>query len=105
MKQHFNPIRGRQGEFRVALNLSELGERAWELLSFSQQLGFEKPQFATDQAQVWAIILQQFERYDADLMMVVDPWDEQLYQLQQAVGEDSTSLVILHNFAAYLEVA
>jgi hypothetical protein len=51
----FNPIRGDRGEFRVCLNVSELGdplrggsaERAWDILAVSQSLGFEKPQFRT----------------------------------------------------------
>jgi hypothetical protein len=47
VKEQFDPIRGKRGEFRVALNLSELGERAWEILSLAQELGFEQPQFRT----------------------------------------------------------
>jgi hypothetical protein len=106
MKEVFNPIRAQRGEFRVALNLTELGEQAWDVLSRSQQLGFAQPQFASHKNTVWAIILQQFHRYDADPSTVVDPWDQQLYELWQTVGENETDkLVILHNFAAYFEVA
>ena len=47
MNEQFDPIRGRRGEFRLALNLTELSDRAWELLALSQTLGFETPQFKT----------------------------------------------------------
>ena len=109
MKPSFNPIRGDRGEFRVCLNVSELGERAWDILAVSQELGFEKPQFKTHIRQsgtveVWAVLLQQFHRYDADTRLVVDVWDEPIDQLRQAIGQDNEfSLVVLYNFAEYLE--
>jgi hypothetical protein len=121
----FHPIRGDRGEFRVCLNLSELGdslrdggaERAWDILAVSQDLGFEKPQFKTHirhsgAVEVWAVLLQQFHRYDADTRLVVDLWDEPIDQLRQAIsqregfanGQDNEfSLVVLYNFAEYLE--
>jgi hypothetical protein len=102
MKGSFDPIRGERGEFRVALNLTALGARAWEVLSLSQQLNFEQPHFVSHKDEVWAIVLQQFHRYDADPLTVVDPWDEQMHDLWQAVGEDPLSkLMIIHNFEAY----
>ena len=97
------------GEFRVALNLTELGDRAWDILSLSQELGFEKPQFATHirhsgTVEVWAMILQQFHHYDAETRVIVDPWDEELDHLRQLIGSDNEfSLVVLYNFAEYLE--
>lgn len=124
MKETFNPIKGKRGEFRISLNLTELGdslsfgtlrerdggaERAWDILALSQQLGFEKPHFATHvrhsgAVEVWAVILQQFHRYDADTRLVVDVWDGPLDQLRQAIGADNEfSLVVLYNFAEYLE--
>ncbi|MBW4621191.1 MAG: hypothetical protein KME17_17765 [Cyanosarcina radialis HA8281-LM2] len=109
MKETFNPIKGKRGEFRVALNITELGDRAWDLLSLSQQLGFEKPQFATHiwhsgAVEVWAVILQQFHQYDADSSLVVDVWDDRLDQLRQAIGPDNEfSLMVLCNLAEYLE--
>lgn len=109
MKESFNPIRGDRGEFRVAMNLTELGDRAWDILALSQQLGFERPRFASHPRQsgateVWAVILQQFHRYDADTRLVVDVWDEPIDQLRQAIGVDSEfSLIVLYNFAEYLE--
>jgi hypothetical protein len=117
MKETFNPIKGKRGEFRVSLNLTELGdslrdggaECAWDILALSQQLGFEKPYFATHirhsgAIEVWAVILQQFHHYDADTRLVVDVWDEPLDQLRQAIGVDNEfNLVVLYNFAEYLE--
>jgi hypothetical protein len=117
MKETFNPIKGKRGEFRIALNLIELGdplrggsaERAWDILALSQQLGFDKPQFATHvrhsgTVEVWAILLQQFHRYEADTRLIVDEWDEPLDQLRQAIGVDHEfSLIVLCNFAEYLE--
>lgn len=109
MKEQFNPIKGKRGEFRVALNLSELGDRAWEILSFSQELGFEQPQFKphvrhSGYVEVWAVLLQQFHRYDANTNAVVDPWDDSIDLLRQAVGPNNEfSLTVLCNFADYLE--
>jgi len=111
MKEQFDPIKGQRGEFRVALNLSELGDRAWEILSLSQSLGFPPPQFRSyarlsGVTEFWAVILQQFHRYDVDPRTVVEPWDDQMRQLWQEIGEDAhLKIVILHNFAEYLEPA
>lgn len=101
-KTEFDPIRGRQGEFRIALNLTMLGDRAWDILSLSQTLGFDQPQFKQSKGEVWAIILQQFHSYHADPLTVVEPWDEQMHELWQAVGDEPLSkLMIIHNFEAY----
>lgn len=109
MKETFNPIKGKPGEFRVSLNLTELGDRAWRILALSQQLGFETPRFETHArhsgaVEVWAVILQQFHRYNADTRLIVDIWDDQLDQLRQEIGEDNEfSLIVLYNFAEYME--
>jgi hypothetical protein len=90
----FNPLKTEPGEFRVALLLSELGDNALEVLKLSETLGFDKPRFVTHIRQsgvveVWAILLQQFHRYDSDPRLVVDSWDEQLEQLWQACEPDA----------------
>lgn len=109
MKEEFDPIRGRRGELRLSLNLSEMGDRAWELLSLSQTLGFETPQFktrvrASGAVEVWAVILQQLHPYDADSSVVVDPWDDQIDQLRTAIGESHHfDLIMLCNLRDYLE--
>ena len=108
MKEQFDPIRGKRGEFRVALNLSELGERAWEILSLSQELGFEQPQFKTHTrhsgyTEVWAVLLQQLHPYDANTDVVVDAWDDQLDDLRKAIGQgNELVLIVLCNFEEYL---
>lgn len=94
MKENFNPLKTERGEFRVALNVTALSDRAWEVLSLSQQLGFEVPQFKsytdrTGYTEVWAVILQQEHRYDADPRIVVDSWDDQLHELWQACEPDA----------------
>ena len=109
MNEQFDPIRGRRGEFRLALNLTELSDRAWELLALSQTLGFETPQFKTcirpsGVVEVWAVILQQIHRYDADSSVVVDPWDEQIDQLRTVIGDSHHfDLIMLCNLQAHLE--
>lgn len=109
MKNQFNPIKGKPGEFRIALNLSELGDRAWEMLARSQALGFEQPQFKTrirhsGVAEVWAVILEQVHSYDADTRIVVDEWDAPIDSLRQAIGEGNEfNLIMLCNFREYLE--
>jgi hypothetical protein len=110
MKELFNPIRGQRGEFRVALNLSELGERAWELLSLAQGLGFETPQFktytrASGIVEIWAVLLQQFHSYEAFIEPIVSEWDDAIDQMHQAIGRDSyLHLIVLCNFREYLEL-
>ena len=111
MKESFNPIKGKAGEFRIALNLTDLGDQAWEILSLSQQLGFQMPQFVTHTrhsgaVEVWGVILQQFHSYDINTNAVVDIWDTQIDELRKAIGPDHEfSLVMLCNFADYLEEA
>lgn len=108
-KATFDPIRGSRGEFRVALNVSELGDRAFELLAISQEVGFDKPKFATytrhsGVTEIWAILLQQFHDYYADSTPVIDPWDKSIDALRTAIGEGNEfNLVTLFNFAEYLE--
>jgi hypothetical protein len=103
MKHQFDPLRSQPGEFRVALCLSQLGELAFEVLKLAESLGFESPKFISDSSgEVWAIVLQQFSRYDADPRVVVDPWDERLSQLWQVCEPDAElKLLISHNFEAY----
>ena len=103
MKYQFEPLRSQPGEFRVALCLSQLRESAFEVLKLAESLGFESPKFISDSSgEVWAIVLQQFHRYDADPRVVVDPWDEQLLQIWQACEPDAElKLLISHNFEAY----
>jgi hypothetical protein len=103
MKQLFEPLRSQPGEFRVGLCLSQLGESAFEVLKLTESLGFESPKFISDSSgEVWAIVLQQFHRYDADPRIVIDPWDGQLSRIWQACEPDAElKLLISHNFEAY----
>ncbi|BAU15931.1 hypothetical protein LEP3755_64970 (plasmid) [Leptolyngbya sp. NIES-3755] len=103
MSDQFEPLRSQPGEFRVALCLTQLGDRAFEVLKLSESLGFDAPRFISDSAgDVWAIVLQQFHAYEADPLIVVDPWDDQLSQLWQACEPDAElAIVISHNFEAY----
>lgn len=103
MKTTFNPIRTTPGLFRVALNISELGDRAWEILALSQTLGFDPPKFEThvrpsEIVEIWAVVLEQIHSFDADPMTVIDPWDEQMWELSQACGDDPhTKMMITNN--------
>lgn len=103
MSEQFNPLRTQPGEFRVAICLTQLEDRAFEVLKRSESLGFDVPRCTSDAAgAVWAIVLQQFHAYEADPMVVVDPWDEQLSQLWQACEPDAElAIVISHNLEAY----
>jgi hypothetical protein len=109
MKDSFNPIKGQRGEFRVALNLTELGDRAWEVLAQSREFGFHPPQFQahirdSGAVEIWAILLQQFHRYDAFTDPILSEWDEPIEHLHQSIGRDShLSLIVLCNFREYLE--
>lgn len=48
------------------------------------------------------MILHQFHRYDADTRLIVNPWDEALDRLRQAIKTESEfSKVVLYNFAEY----
>lgn len=103
MKRTFEPLRSQAGEFRVALCLEDLGDRAFEVLKLAESLGFDSPRFVSDKSgSVWAIVLQQFHRYDADPMVIVDPWEESLRQLWSACEPDAEIKVLIsHNFEAY----
>lgn len=102
-KKLFEPLRSQPGEFRVAICLEQLGERAFEILKIAESLNFDAPKFVSDKTgEVWAIVLQQFHPYDADPAVVVDPWDDSLHELWQACEPDAElKLVISHNFEAY----
>lgn len=103
MKSQFDPLRSQPGEFRVALCLSDLEERAFEVLKLSESLGFETPKIVTDRAgNVWAIVLHQFHSYDADPQAVVEPWDTQMHELWTACEPKAElKVMISHNFEAY----
>jgi hypothetical protein len=108
-KTPFEPLRGKPGEFRVALNISEMGDRAFDVLALSQELGFDKPQFTahirrSGVVEVWAVLLQQFHDYHANSSAIVDPWDEPIDALRNAIGDDHHfNLITLFNFSEYLE--
>jgi hypothetical protein len=103
MTERFDPLRSEPGEFRVSLCLTQLGDRAMEVLKQAELLEFDSPKFVSDAMEnVWAIVLQQFHAYEADPMMIVDPWDEQLSELWQACEPDAElAIVINHKFEAY----
>jgi hypothetical protein len=94
MKNTFDPLKTKRGTFRVALNLTALGERAWEVLQKSQELEFDMPRFETFQdgtgfIESWAVILEEHHRFDADPRLVVDARDEQLHELWQLCEPDA----------------
>ncbi|MCY7285050.1 MAG: hypothetical protein LH679_16845 [Cyanobacteria bacterium CAN_BIN43] len=106
-KTTFNPLRSVPGEFRVALCLTNLGEKALDVLKLAESLEFEAPKFTSDSSgNVWAIVLQQFHRYDSDPMVVVEPWDQQMSELWQACEPDAgANILISNNFEAYRHIA
>lgn len=103
MSERFDPLKSQGGEFRVALCVSQLGDRAFEVLKLAESLGFNAPKFTSDAVgDVWAIVLQQFHAYDADPMVIVDPWDDQLSELWQACEPDAELVIVIsHQFEAY----
>ena len=103
MSEQFNPLKSQAGEFRVALCLTQLGDRAFEVLKLTEFLGFDAPKFTSDAAgDIWAIVLQQFHAYEADPRVIIDPWDDQLSDLWQACEPDAElAVVISHKFEAY----
>jgi hypothetical protein len=109
MAKSFNPIAGRKGEFRISLNLTELGDRAWDILALSQTLEFGAPKFRTSPSfsgavEVWAIICEEMHKYDADTYLILQRWDDKIDQLRNAIGQDEhLSLIVLCNFAEYIE--
>ena len=108
MKLQFDPLRSQLGEFRVAICLSDLEERAFEVLKLAETLGFDSPKFVTDRANnVWAIVLNQFHSYHADPHAVVEPYDSQMHELWLACEPHAElKMIIHHNFEAYVsEVA
>jgi hypothetical protein len=81
----FEPLRSLPGELRVALCLTDLEEKSLDILKLADSLGFESPQFMSDEiGKVWAIILQQFHSYEDDPQIVVNEWDDQIRQIWEA---------------------
>lgn len=107
MKSQFEPLRSQPGEFRVAVCLTDLEERAFEVLKLAEALGFESPKFVTDRdGDVWAIVLNQFHSYHADPQAVVEPWDSQMHELWQACEPQAElKMIISHNLEAYVSEA
>lgn len=103
MSERFDPLKSQAGEFRVALCVSQLGDRALEVLKLAESLGFDTPKFTSDaMGDVWAIVLQQFHAYDADPMVIVDPWDDQLSELWQACEPNAELVIVIsHQFEVY----
>ncbi len=94
----FNPIKLEKGEFRVCLNLTALGERAWDALDIAKQLGFPKPRFHGYQrgavAESWAVLIQEFhspaEPFEAALM----PWNDLLDDLAATLSDPNHELLV-----------
>ncbi len=103
MKLQFDPLRSQPGEFRVALSLTDLQEKAFEILKLAETLGFNSPKFVSDrEGNVWAIVLEQFHRYDADPRVVVEAWDSQMHDLWKACEPNAElKMLIHHNLEAY----
>jgi hypothetical protein len=94
----FNPIKLEKGEFRVCLNLTSLGEQAWDALDRAKQLGFPKPRFQGYQrgevSETWAILVQEFHDPTAALETVLSPWNDRLDQLVADLPHPDRDLLI-----------
>jgi hypothetical protein len=103
----FDPHDCKVGAYQVSLNLTELGDRAWEILKLAEQLEFQPPQFKTCPrfsgfVEVWAVILQQQHDDKASPDAVLGRWDEQVLELWKAIGQDSQfALVEAYSFEEY----
>lgn len=84
LKLTFHPIIVAPGTFRVSLCLSKLGDRAWGVLSLSQTLGFDLPEFASYDGEAWAIVLMQQHAFEAASETILESWDDKLRQLWEA---------------------
>jgi len=104
----FNPLRVDKGEFRISLNLTALGDSAWDILSQAQAIGFPKPTFQSFQSgessQVWAVIVQESGRYDHDsLESLLERWEPLIDRLD--LGDRNETLLIAGRFKQDLVAA
>lgn len=104
----FNPIRVDKGEFRISLNLTALGDSAWDVLSQAQAIGFPKPAFQSFQSgnssEVWAVLVQESGSYDHDSVeSLLARWEPMLDQLD--LGDRNETLLIAGRFQQDLVAA
>jgi hypothetical protein len=94
----FNPVKLEKGEFRICLNLTNLGEQAWDALDQAKHLGFPKPRFHGYQrgavAETWAILVQEFHDPTMDFEAVLQPWNDRLDQLTSLLPNLDRDLLI-----------
>jgi hypothetical protein len=85
----FNPILLERGQLRVALNLTVLGEKAWDALTLASRLGLPQPQFrafmSDKGSEVWAVLIDETHSYDADRDTIMEPWESAVDALTEAL--------------------
>lgn len=97
--QTFNPIRLEQGEMRISLNVSALGEQGYDALLLVQDLGFPPVRLHKTGNSIWAVILQTSNDFENDsLDDLLLPWDESLDKLREAISNPDTTLIIAGRF-------
>lgn len=108
----FEINRVQKGEYRIYLNLTLLGDKAFEILQLAASLGFDKPEFVTDptysggalDGHVFAILFREFHQYEDDPDILFAHLDEKQYQLWEACEPDAClKLTISSRFAKRLE--
>lgn len=89
--QPFQVNRIQEGEYRIYLDLTNLGDKAFEVLQLAATLGFDKPEFVTDtthtgglHGHVFAVLLREFHSSENDPGALYDHLEEQKYELWEA---------------------
>ncbi|OLP17450.1 hypothetical protein BST81_16810 [Leptolyngbya sp. 'hensonii'] len=95
----FNPIRLEEGQFRIALDLTSLGEQAWEVLKTAEHLGFPSPRFRQGEKFMWAVLVEEQHDFTTDCIEdVLAEWDEKVDQLRDSMGELENNLLVAGRF-------
>jgi hypothetical protein len=97
----FNPLRIAKGEFCISLNLTALGDAAWDVLAQAKAIGFPKPTFQSFQssegAQVWAVLVEEHRDFERDsIAVLLERWEPMLDQLD--LGDRNVTLLIVGRF-------
>lgn len=108
----FEINRTQKGEYRIYLDLTKLGDKAFEVLQLAASLGFDKPEFVTDptysggdlDGHVFAILFREFHSYEADPEVLFEYLEDKKIDLWEACEPDAhLKFHVSYRFAKRLE--
>lgn len=97
--QTFSPVQLSQGQFRIALNLTELGTSNPDILLLAQELGFPLARLQRTDKAIWAILVDEQHNFETDTFeSLLEHWDDRLDRLRSALPDPSSGLLVSGKF-------